>query len=228
MSADLHIGKNRCNMMSRINEIKSRLSLGDKVSFEHGGEQIFGTVQKLNPTRAILLCSSGDLATDTTQVWHVSYRALTIESARADYGEQERAAATLARQLMDEHNLQQWHFELDEATSRAGVCRYNSQTIGLSRLFVRKASEAKLRDTILHEIAHALAGPGHHHDRVWKEIAIRIGCSSDRCCGESFVPKRWLQKCPNGCFPPRTSNRRARLICKKCRARIVYEHNNVD
>ncbi|MGI9337944.1 MAG: SprT-like domain-containing protein [Gammaproteobacteria bacterium] len=209
-------------------EIKSRLSRGDKVSFVHGGGQIFGTVQKLNPTMVIVLCPSRDSASTATKEWNVPYRLLAIESVRADYSGQEQEAAALARRLMDEHDLQQWHFAWDEATSRAGVCRYDKHTIGLSRLFVRQASAAELRDTILHEIAHALAGPGHHHDHVWKEIAQSIGCSGDRCCEKPFAPKQWLRRCPNGCFPPRASNRRSfRLICRKCRARIIHERNIV-
>lgn len=211
--------------MPLADEIKSRLSPGDKVSFAHGGKRMFGTVQKLNPKRALVLCPSRTTNT-AAQGWSVSYGILTIESAQADYSGQEQEAAALARRLMDKHDLQQWRFELDEATSRAAICRYRSRTIGLSRLFVRQASAADLRDAILHEIAHALAGPGHHHDSTWKQIAQSIGCTGARCYEEPFTPKRWLRKCPNGCFPPSTSNKRLRLICKKCRAVIVYEHNS--
>jgi len=37
-----------------------------------------------------------------------------------------------------------------------------------------------IENTVLHEIAHAIVGNEHYHDRVWKECAQRIGCTGDR------------------------------------------------
>ncbi len=42
-------------------------------------------------------------------------------------------------------------------------------------------------DLILHEIAHANAGPGAGHGPIWKAEARRIGCTADRC-----MPKKYL------------------------------------
>lgn len=42
----------------------------------------------------------------------------------------------------------------------------------------------KIQDTVLHEIAHAIVGNKHHHDRVWKDCAQRIGCSGSRLATE--------------------------------------------
>lgn len=38
----------------------------------------------------------------------------------------------------------------------------------------------KIQDTVLHEIAHAIVGNNHHHDRVWRDCAQRIGCTGSR------------------------------------------------
>lgn len=38
-----------------------------------------------------------------------------------------------------------------------------------------------IRDTILHEIAHALVGPNHCHDLVWKAKCLEIGATPRRC-----------------------------------------------
>ena len=53
----------------------------------------------------------------------------------------------------------------DSAKRRAGVCRFATQTLGLSAPLTTLHSEVEVRDTILHEIAHALVGPRHGHDR---------------------------------------------------------------
>lgn len=37
-----------------------------------------------------------------------------------------------------------------------------------------------IENTVLHEIAHAIVGNEHYHDRVWRDCARRIGCSGDR------------------------------------------------
>ena len=38
----------------------------------------------------------------------------------------------------------------------------------------------KIKDTVLHEIAHAIVGNEHRHDRVWKDCAQRIGSTGNR------------------------------------------------
>ncbi|HQK32467.1 MAG TPA: SprT-like domain-containing protein, partial [Phycicoccus sp.] len=70
-------------------------------------------------------------------------------------------ALGLARRLMFEHDLTGWTVVADRAKTRAGVCRFAKRQIGLSRPLTELHSEAEVRDTILHEIAHALVGPEH-------------------------------------------------------------------
>jgi hypothetical protein len=73
-------------------------------------------------------------------------------------------------------------------SSRAGVCAYNRRT-GETRILLNRTAWAVFTpeqrlDTVLHEAAHAveyiLYGKSDHGPR-WKDIARRIGCSSDRC-----------------------------------------------
>jgi predicted SprT family Zn-dependent metalloprotease len=42
-------------------------------------------------------------------------------------------------------------------------------------------------DVILHEVAHALAGPFVGHGPTWKTIAKEIGCSANRCVDIDFA-----------------------------------------
>jgi len=85
-------------------------------------------------------------------------------------------ARRLATELMTRHGLAGWRFELDRAKRRAGICRHQQRTIGLSAPLTRLHPEAEVRDTILHEIAHALAGPRAGHGPAWVATALRIGC----------------------------------------------------
>lgn len=44
-------------------------------------------------------------------------------------------------------------------------------------LAMYKDHEEDIKDTVLHEIAHAIVGGKHHHDCVWKACCNKIGCS---------------------------------------------------
>ena len=48
--------------------------------------------------------------------------------------------------------------------------------ISFSRNFIKNSSKEDIQDTILHEIAHAIVGPKHGHDKVWKAMASKLGC----------------------------------------------------
>jgi predicted SprT family Zn-dependent metalloprotease len=97
-------------------------------------------------------------------------------------------AAKLAFTYMHLHELDDWHFRFDRATTRFGCCHHRSKTISLSSALVCLNEKSQVRDTILHEIAHALAGPKvRAHGREWREIALRIGCNGRRCYGDEVL-----------------------------------------
>ena len=111
-----------------------------------------------------------------------------------------RAALTLAQSLLAEHGLGDWTVTLDRAKTRAGACRYARRQVSLSGPLTALHSEAEVRDTILHEIAHALVGPQHRHDEVWRAKAVEIGCSGQRCVPADAprVAGAWVGRCPDG------------------------------
>lgn len=109
-------------------------------------------------------------------------------------------AQAMARGLMDAHGLDDWSLAFDNAKTRAGACRFTRRQISLSRILTRLHDETHVRDTVLHEIAHALVGPGAGHGPVWKEMARAVGCSATRCVPED-APKAaaaWTGTCPAG------------------------------
>lgn len=92
----------------------------------------------------------------------------------------------LAIELMYEHELIQdgWEFRFDNSKRRAGLCvedRQNGNYISLSRVLMPLMKDEEVQDTILHEIAHALVGVKHGHNRVWVAKAKQIGCNGKRC-----------------------------------------------
>jgi hypothetical protein len=57
-----------------------------------------------------------------------------------------------------------------------------------------------VRETILHEIAHALAGPRAGHGPRWRAIAHRIGSTGERCVSAQAprVAGPWVGTCASG------------------------------
>lgn len=94
-----------------------------------------------------------------------------------------------------------WKFEWDNAKVRFGRCLYHSKVISMSRPLVELNSEKEMRDTLLHEIAHALVGPGHHHDYFWRLEARKVGARPIACVADKSLqyPKpRFIGTCA-GC-----------------------------
>ena len=133
----------------------------------------------------------------------------------------------IAYELIYKHNLIGWSFRFDNAKSRAGLCIYKKKIISLSSYYVKAADLEEIINTILHEIAHAIVGPSHGHDSVWRAKALAIGCDAKRCHNLSFIVPYWVMKCPNGCFKIPRHRKKKQLICKSCNTPVIYVQNNV-
>nr|WP_218886426.1 SprT-like domain-containing protein [Kineococcus aurantiacus] len=122
----------------------------------------------------------------------------------------------MARGLVAQHGLDGWTVVLDRARTRAGVCRADRRQIGLSGPLTALHAEAEVRDTVLHEIAHALVGPGHGHDAVWRATARHIGCSGERTSSGPRVAGPWVGTCPAGHVTTRHRRPARVLSCGRC------------
>ena len=83
----------------------------------------------------------------------------------------------LAKELLTLHNLPNWKFAFNDRKRTVGLCSYQKSTIFVSKGFAIGMEDAQIKNTLLHEIAHALVGPGHGHNHVWKAMAVKIGAS---------------------------------------------------
>ena len=122
-------------------------------------------------------------------------------------------AEQLARYQMALHGLSGWDFRFDRATRRFGCCNFSRRTISLSRSIVLLNPADRVRATVLHEIAHALAGPGAGHGKAWREIALRIGSDGRRCYGEEVaVPAKPTARSRSRARRPGVAVRRAFVV----------------
>jgi len=125
----------------------------------------------------------------------------------------------LAIELMARHGLRDWTFGFNRRKQTLGLCRYQAKGIELSIYFVDQNPIEEIRDTILHEIAHALVGINHGHDAVWRAKAVEIGAKPQRC-GQAAMPEgRWRASC-GGCGQVFSRHRRPKRLrgwfCRTC------------
>ena len=95
----------------------------------------------------------------------------------------------LAKELIEHWLSPHWQFRWDRAKTRLGLCDYQKKTIQLSKPLAASQDEQQIRDTLLHEIAHALAGPRAGHGKKWQAIAQKIGATPQRCAEISADPE---------------------------------------
>jgi predicted SprT family Zn-dependent metalloprotease len=131
----------------------------------------------------------------------------------------------LAASEMEWHGLtrQSWTVKYDHARARAGQCRHRAKILSFSRNLIVRGSPADMRNTLLHEIAHALAGLKHGHNRTWRDIALQIGCDGKRCHDIELAPAKWIYRCSAGCWQAKRFKRsHLNATCKMCGAACVF------
>lgn len=113
--------------------------------------------------------------------------------------------------LSAEHDsLKRYKFRVNgRLKSRLGQCVYWSRTVQyevqLAKWLVDSGEWPEILDTFLHEVAHALAGPGVGHGFAWKRQARALGCSAARTCQDENLwkahapaaktPRKWGVRC---------------------------------
>jgi predicted SprT family Zn-dependent metalloprotease len=107
----------------------------------------------------------------------------------------------LAESLMHQHGLNGWTLVFDQASTRAGECRFCEREISLSAPLMSLWTRAQCEDTIKHEIAHALTPTDRGHGIAWQRMCLVIGADPSRTWGhngEQRIPGKYLGTCPAG------------------------------
>ncbi len=91
--------------------------------------------------------------------------------------------------------LQNWSVDYDNAKRRAGICRLTDKRISISRSHAQSNHQDVVKDTILHEFAHAIAYELYKetgHGKRWKQVATSIG-ATPKASGKFNLPSApWL------------------------------------
>jgi hypothetical protein len=100
-------------------------------------------------------------------------------------------AMVFTHEKLIEYGLSDWHARLttDMTKGFLGLCSHGDKAIIISAHHIDIHDTEMVKNTILHEIAHALT-PGHSHDPVWKAKASEVGCINTQACSNlAFTPE---------------------------------------
>ncbi|WP_428101371.1 SprT-like domain-containing protein [Candidatus Rariloculus sp.] len=181
-------GSKYCAGTTRTEDAQVLFEVGDRVRFMTADRgTLAGTVEKLNPKRARVRCGNGVGVVPYTGLEHLC--SSTAEN-RKERAKRLKEVAARARELMDQHGLNEWTLRFSAARKKLGECRARQKLILLSRAHAVNGAPGAVTDTILHEIAHALAGSAAGHGPAWKATARRLGAIPKSCAPESDEARR--------------------------------------
>jgi predicted SprT family Zn-dependent metalloprotease len=135
----------------------------------------------------------------------------------------------MAEEAIEKHLPDQgWIFKWDRAKRRMGCCNYTDKKITMSSFLVFNASKAQIQNTILHEVAHGMAGWEAAHGYYWRRIALSIGCDGKRChnvsTGAGAKYKATCSGCQNEFFKFRMPKYGLTgRQCRKCKIELKYK-----
>lgn len=92
----------------------------------------------------------------------------------------------LAQSLIAQH-IPGWSFAFNRQRRTLGLCRYRERRIELSRHQALQGDLATAETTLIHEIAHALAGPRTGHGPRWKAQMRALGAEPVVTAKVSYV-----------------------------------------
>jgi predicted SprT family Zn-dependent metalloprotease len=108
-----------------------------------------------------------------------------------------------------------WSLRFSNHTVMAGVCYMQKKQIALSKYYVENNPEVEVRNTMLHEIAHAISPSCEHHGYVWRKnfkdllIKFKQPIKVSRCYNSQEV------KMPKGKY---------KITCEICNATWSQHH----
>ncbi len=135
-------------------------------------------------------------------------------------------AQKIWRKKQKEFDLYNWEIKKDHAKTRLGQCNHTKKIVSISSYFMRGKScnYNKVKNTLLHEIAHCLT-PGQKHNLIWKKTAIKIGCDGKITSTMDIPARNWLVFCKK-CNRKKEYYRKKNIAnnyCKKCKIPVLIK-----
>lgn len=136
-----------------------------------------------------------------------------------------KRAKEYARGLLDKYGLSHVNVRIGRAKRELGRAVFSKgkpHTMILSRYLIDLNPWPEVKNTILHELAHFLAGPRAGHGPLWKKKAKELGARLESRTSKAVMPPlRWELYCHEGKHQITTYSRKpkgsmALCYCQDC------------
>ncbi|WP_460519844.1 SprT-like domain-containing protein [Humibacter antri] len=118
-----------------------------------------------------------------------------------------------------------WTFGFDNAKTRGGQCNHSTKRITVSRYLAARFEDDEIHQVLLHEVAHAIAGPAAGHGQRWRAIARELGYVGERTLdkpvAQDLAP--WVGRCPRGHVHYRYRKPGRTMSCATCSRGFSHE-----
>jgi len=123
-----------------------------------------------------------------------------------------------AHSLITLHLDPSWAFAFDNAKKRAGLCNFTLKRITVSRYLAARYDDDDVHQILLHEVAHAMAGPRAGHGPKWRVTAHNLGYDGKRTHDGEIADElaSWVGCCPAGHTHYRYRKPTRALACGLC------------
>lgn len=102
----------------------------------------------------------------------------TMQQLQQMFKEELQVAENICTQRFVAQRGAEWRLELNGRVTAVGLCDYRKKVVSLSKHYLDR-DEAYIRNTMKHEIAHALC-PGEGHGTVWRLVFLALGGDGER------------------------------------------------
>ncbi len=124
-------------------------------------------------------------------------------------------AKNMAKRLMTDHSLTGWCFFFGSEGQEGAMTWHDHKVIEFSKIYFKRNNTRWCKDTILHEIAHALVGYHCGHRSVWQSVCLQIGADPQEFMDDSSI------KSVHPKFK-KSNNPDRKLKLPKIKSKIIY------
>lgn len=126
------------------------------------------------------------------------------------------AVTSRAKELLNEHELDGWGVTFNYSRDTVAVASHKNKTISYSKYFVVSAGKEEFDGVTLHEITHALLGPGKGHNYEFRKLCRKIS-RTDKYARASIPThiRKYTLTCDT-CGYSGTHNKKIQVYCKRC------------
>lgn len=117
-----------------------------------------------------------------------------------------------------------WVYKFNYLKRKLGLCYHNRKVLEFSLPFVEVNTLDLMKNTIIHEVSHALVGPYHKHNHVWKSQCRDLGLMNptavcvDPRLNSPVGPYQFTCNCRTYYFY-RSNTLNKEFICRTCKVR---------